>query len=909
MGIRILAAATVVTLLCAPPARAAQPGVDDVLERTRAMMGRGDYRGALALLEPLTAATALTPLQHARLYHLLGAAHTQLGAAERALQDADVAERDALAVQDFDLLARIESIRGTVYLQRGRSLDGLRSFLKCAAWAERSKQPAVIAGAYTRVAAAYQDMGDWTRALDAVNRAGEAAPQPDPQTRAQYLTRKGLIQIELHDGASAKSSIEAALALARQMRDRRTEAQVLIDLALLHQRLDRDLPRAIDAAAQAAAIGRALRMPDLRGAALNELGSLLRESGRYAEARQRLTEALAVIAASNEHRDEPYVLKNLGQTLLALGLTTDGAQRLREAAAAADRAHLTRVRWLARLALAELDAGRDAAAADAGFAAVLDIVEAQQTNVLLEGFRAGALDETLAEHDPYDRYVQFLLSRGEAARAFTIAERQRARAFLDTLSTARDALSAAVPPGYADAERELLRRISARRAELQTTGEPFRRSALAASVDDDERALTALRLRLAAERPALAHARYPVPSSLADVQGRLLAPDEVLLAFFLGADRSTAWLVGRTTFTTFALPPRHEIEDRVQAALAALREPHAHRPAAAIDALSRTLNIAALAGIPDRTRLIIVPHGILYALPFEVLAGADGRPLLERFPISYAASASSLAFLRSERAVAHPAATLVAVGNPAGGVSPLPYSAAELHAVASLFGRHTRVLEGADATEGRVRDEMRGGARMLHFATHGAIDEAIPDRSGLLLTARPPAEDGLLQMREIYGMRMDADLVTLSACQTALGRNVSGEGVIGLARAFYYAGARAVVASLWDVDDRSTALLMQRFYAQLRAGQPIDVALQRAKLSMLREPAATAAPFYWAAFIASGRANVALDLPPEGWRDRVPAPFVWLGAIVATLAVLLGAAAWRTRARRRGGAAATERVS
>jgi len=306
---------------------------------------------------------------------------------------------------------------------------------------------------------------------------------------------------------------------------------------------------------------------------------------------------------------------------------------------------------------------------------------------------------------------------------------------------------------------------------------------------------------------------------------------------------------------------------------------------------------------------VIVPHGILYALPFEVLAGADGRRLIERFPISYAASASSLAFLRSEPAVPHPAATLVAVGNPAGRLSPLPYSAAELHAVAALFGRHARVLEGADATEGRVRDETRGGARMLHFATHGAIDEAVPDRSGLLLTARPPAEDGLLQTREIYGMRMDADLVTLSACQTALGRNVTGEGVIGLTRAFYYAGARSVVASLWDVDDRSTALLMQRFYAQLGAGQPIDVALQRAKLSMLRESAATAAPFYWAAFIASGRATVAVELPPLRWADRLPASPPFVAGALAIVAALFGAGGWWTRARRRARIGVTEPVS
>src|SRR5258708_5783368 len=194
MGPRSLVALIVVSLTRATSAGSPP---DDLLARTQALMGRGEYRAALALLAPLTHDASLPTLQHARLYHLLGAGHVQVGADEQALADADVAERDARAIQAFDLLARIESVRGTVWLLRGRSLDSLRSFRTCADWAARAKQPALVAGAYTRIAAAYQDMGDWSRALDAVNRAEEAVPQADPQTRAQYLTRRGLIQIEL----------------------------------------------------------------------------------------------------------------------------------------------------------------------------------------------------------------------------------------------------------------------------------------------------------------------------------------------------------------------------------------------------------------------------------------------------------------------------------------------------------------------------------------------------------------------------------------------------------------------------------------------------------------------------------------------------------------------------------------
>src|SRR5438094_7936351 len=120
------------------------------------------------------------------------------------------------------------------------------------------------------------------------------------------------------------------------------------------------------------------------------------------------------------------------------------------------------------------------------------------------------------------------------------------------------------------------------------------------------------------------------------------------------------------------------------------------------------------------------------------------------------------------------------------------------------------------------------------------------------MSADPPHDDGLLQVRDIYSLHLTADLVTLSACETALGQNVTGEGIIGLTRAFFYAGARSVVASLWDVEDDATSRFMQRFYRNIRQGQPIDVALQHAKIDFLRAGGTTGNPFFWASFVVSG---------------------------------------------------------
>ncbi len=525
-------------------------------------------------------------------------------------------------------------------------------------------------------------------------------------------------------------------------------------------------------------------------------------------------------------------------------------------------------------------------------------------SVLLEGFRAGALDETLSEFDPYDRYIRFLLARGQSAAAFYVAERERARAFLDTLSANRDALARQVPAGFAESERAVLDRIKAVQTRLRTNAiANGKREQLLAEVGDLEAQLSNLRLRLALERPELAQARYPKLWQVSELQSKLLQPDDALLSLYLGPERSVAWVVTRETLTTIALPPKNEIEEKVQRALQLLRNPlpSDHAPLAA---LSRALSVDAIvAASGERKHLVIIPNGILYDIPFEALLDGHGHPLVERFAVSYAPSASSLAFLRLLRPSAPTNVTLLAVANPvvAGKLAmanrqvdlahinllaPVPETLDEAREIARLFGSQARVLEGARATRTILERSGIATARILHFATHGLIDEVHPDRSGLVLTADPPADDGLLQARDVYRLRLNADLVTLSACETALGQNVTGEGILGLTRAFFYAGAHSVVASLWDVDDASTAKFMKAFYSNIRRGEPIDVALQQAKLDFLHAGGRTSAPFYWAAFVASGQARVPIQVSSG-------LPLLPIAAVAIAALLLLAAAGWR----------------
>ena len=288
-----------------------------------------------------------------------------------------------------------------------------------------------------------------------------------------------------------------------------------------------------------------------------------------------------------------------------------------------------------------------------------------------------------------------------------------------------------------------------------------------------------------------------------------------------------------------------------------------------------------MSGLEEGHDGVLLPDGPLWQLPLALLPGPAGAPLVEKHPISIVSSATVLAELvvdRRERSI-----SVVAMGDPLypegeillrGGhtrLPPLPSTRREVTSIAQVFGSAAELHLGAEANESAVKAIGRsreGGPSIVHLAAHGLIDERFPLESGVALTietdydptAEAPGENGILQAWEVFeSVRLGADLVVLSACETALGKEQAGEGIIGLTRAFQFAGARSVVASLWSVGDESTAELMTRFYSNLAKGQPKDEALRQAQLAFVTGPIVIGEgedaverdlgrPFYWAAF-------------------------------------------------------------
>ena len=342
------------------------------------------------------------------------------------------------------------------------------------------------------------------------------------------------------------------------------------------------------------------------------------------------------------------------------------------------------------------------------------------------------------------------------------------------------------------------------------------------------------------------------------------------MSYSVGEKKSYAWVIDSAGLQMVELIGKAELEKQVTAFREVLSKPSSSLTRAkdlqSIDAAARQLYAALLRPVESKLRgkkrLTIVPDGVLAYVPFEAIGG-----LIETHRIAYAPSASISAGLRGRPVNGNH--TVMAFADPSRGqadssvmkehlergyaFTALPNARTEAAAIGRLFPA-SKIFVGAEASEGQLKSGTSKDIRYLHFAAHGYFDGEKPERSGIVLAQESGGEDGFLQAREIAQLSLDADLVTLSACQSGLGKVLDGEGVQGLSRAFFLAGARSVVVSLWNVNDAATSELMRRFYAGLKSGLAKDDALRAAKLAVMKEPR-WRHPYYWAPFVLQGDAG------------------------------------------------------
>jgi CHAT domain-containing protein len=524
-------------------------------------------------------------------------------------------------------------------------------------------------------------------------------------------------------------------------------------------------------------------------------------------------------------------------------------------------------------------------------------VEELRTGFVSPDLRAAFL---ATQRRAYSLVVDLLMDRhtadprgGYDRAALEVSERARARSLLDVLGsgTARRRPGSAVPAELVERRQSLRRRLSFKTyQQLQQGG--AKAEALGREIEGLLAELDGVEAEVRRRDPLYAAVAAPPALRVEDI-AKQLDPGTLLLEYSLGEEHSYLWEVGAGSFHSFILPPQREIEALVRELYAQLStlEAGTGRSTAAAAALSRILLGPVWSEAARGRRLVVVPDAALHVLPFAALpAPGSGSDLIEQMEIAYLPSATTLALQRQRLERRAPASrwavvfadpvfsaedprlaassvasrriaeTAVERGGlpeaPLSTLERLPATRREAEAIVSMApaGQVWTALNLEASREAALSGRLHD-ARVVHFATHGLADTRNPERSGLVLSlvdagGRP--QEGFLSLSDIYELDLNADLVVLSGCRTALGKEVRGEGIMGLTRGFFYAGVPRVVASLWRVQDRTTAELMTRFYHALwQEHLPAAAALREAQRS-LSKVHRYRNPYSWAGFVLQG---------------------------------------------------------
>ncbi|MHC5210466.1 MAG: CHAT domain-containing tetratricopeptide repeat protein [Planctomycetota bacterium] len=861
----------------------------------------GDHEEALALLEESVAraaedgdadqeADALLSLGHH--FESRGEVHSALEAYSMGLQ---------LGPSEKVAMALVGSL-GNVHLSAGRYDEARGCYDEVLEWAARSGDRHTHALARQQLGLVAFHLGNMHAALEELDAALELFAPHELQDRAQAHYNRAVCWRVREDTEAERTELETAIALAGEARLETLEALFTGQLGAWHlTRHDPDEARRLLETAQA-------MLPESTGEAVRgvinaNLAAVARETGDPRLANELARKGADLLIGGGKVGAAVETLHSLAQSALDLGDAATVQAVLEEVEPLLARPLLTGLGVDERAGMRSLTAGWSEVEPD--LVALLLEQAGEDTEVrariVAEGFeRTGrwkgrALLEGLAEH-------RSLPTEGEAAAA----------------TRERDALLADVGS------------LTQRLARARQRGEPaVDRAALETASADLLAQVDVLDARLEQIAPREALLAAPRGSSLQEARTALLSHGRILIDYVAGERTLYAYVLTEDALEFVDLGPRDEIEAMCRRHLAGMSDPRALASVADVvntgSELHRRLLAPLLAAAgEDATGLLIVPTGELAPLPFESLVvegeGAerfsDVEFVLDRLPVGYGPSTPVLVAL-AEAEPRRDAGRVVVLGDPiypveqpelgrfdlrgvprAEELGRLPATRDEALAVAEVVMNtsgeadvldrleplreersatlRTPAIElylGGEASPERLRGDMSPYS-VIHCASHGYADLQDPRRSGLVLAF---GEDraGYVPLAEVLDMRLDADLTVLSACQTAQGHALKGEGVQSVARAFLYAGSRTVVASLWQVSDVETALTMQHFYeGWMTDGKPLPEALRAAKRA-LREgaPAGTTAlrggllraaprsgsgdltghPYYWAPFVHIGR--------------------------------------------------------
>jgi CHAT domain-containing protein len=737
------------------------------------------------------------------------------------------------------------------------------------------------ASSYSAIGRIHSLSGRYREALASNQRAIalERSYGAEPRVIAKEMNELGIDYRHVGRLADAVAIYDSALEIGRQLHNPESIARVEFNLGTILQgtgETEKALSLFTDALARAREIGEVRGMAFIHGG----LAELYTNAGAWKRAREHLDEALQINRKANLTYGELQNLEALGRLDLVEGHLREADESLRSALSIADSAHYGKERATTRAALARVaaalkrfdsaqrwadeavviadslgdpDAQLEARAARAvalesmgvrsaprAYTAAIDLLESWRGRLALGDLRMGVAERHI---EVYEGAIRTLIAQQRTGEALEIAERARARLLLELM--AERGLHGADTSTEDEARQTLRERFLARSDAAGSAALDLDRQ-----IDSLTRALDAIQNAERA-RDAQAGVRYPQPARLDEVRKGLLSSGNALLVFFWGERSVYGWWVTNDGIRGARLGSADSLASMVEFFRGTIARGGAgpdwqHSGRRVYDELIRPLAPTAV------REIIVIPDGPLASIPLEALIPSGTDPWGKTGRFVYGPSASVLLALTRGSNNRHWSRGVLAVGNPQGtsvvqasmsrggnsALPGLPASADEARQVAKLFGGDA--LVGSDATVPRWLSLDPSRYRYLHFATHALVSDRHPQQTALVLSG------GSLGLDAIRRLRLSSELVTLSACETGLGQRVRGEGLIGLPHAFLASGARAVLVSLWSVEDRTAAEYMADFYRELKAGRSPADAMLTLRQSRLKN---AAHPSQWAPFI------------------------------------------------------------
>jgi len=751
----------------------------------------------------------------------------------------------------------------------------------------------------------YKEFGNYSKAIGYYEKALETQGEKN-QDMSYYLNNIGAIYKDIGNYDKALEYLMKALEIDKQSGDEEAVSKDLNNIgitfrlkSLLNSNKE-DAYRALGYYFESLKLAKKNQYIDTEIKVLNNIGSVYSSTRKDYKAIKYFDSAYEKAKQTKDIEAMGMIFNNMGTVYMDLSMLKEAEESFNRAIGLGLEIRRSEILWESYFGLGKCyERKHEIPQAEMCYKKSISIIDDIRSQIVIDSYKVGYARNKLKVYEFLIRLLykksQNDVSGDDIKEVFHIVERAKARAFLEILGETRINIHKGLSPQLMKRESEISAQISLINQEISNANIPEeKRIKLLKDLQQAESDYTALIARMRVEIPDIANMVFPEPCHLEQVQRQLLNRKTVLIEYFLGEKQSFIFIITKDKYNLFSLPPREEIRRSLKAYLKIISNPPKGMFYGRLAAkrLCKELLFFHKEVIPDTIEnLIIIPDGILYYLPFESLIlpthiqSLGDEFLISRYKISYMPSSSSLLFLSKKKGVSY-SKDLLAFGNPSypektakkkEGIekhseilkelyqnqgfdfSALPYSEREIKEISRFISKNRRdIYLRENAKEDVIKRIPLEDYNIIHFACHGFLNEKFPFRSALLLSLdNDVKEDGFLQVREIYNLRMTANLVTLSACHTGKGKLEKGEGVLGLPRIFFYSGARSVLSTLWKIDDKSSAKFMSYFYYYLSKGMYKAQALQLAKLKMINSKLSH--PFYWAAFILNGEYSSKLD--------------------------------------------------